>query len=71
MSRSQLCREVHGLRQALRSRAELDQAKGVLVERYGIDAATAWLLLRRWSNEQERKVRDVARSVVEDAAQHR
>lgn len=64
MSLPQLRLEVHGLREAIQSRAELEQAKGVLMERYGIDAAAAWLLLRRGSNEQGLKVREVAHTVV-------
>lgn len=52
------------LREALASRAVIEQAKGILMVRAGIDEDEAFLLLRRTSQHQNRKLRDVAASVV-------
>lgn len=60
----QLQAKARGLTQALESRAGIEQAKGILMERYGLDAEQAWRLLLRWADEQERKVREVAAEVV-------
>ena len=50
---------------ALDSRTVIGQATGVLMERYGIDAAKAFALLSRVSSESNTKVRDLARELVE------
>lgn len=47
------------------SRPTIEQAKGVLMMRYAIDAEAAFALLRRYSQRENIKVRDVARSMVE------
>jgi hypothetical protein len=47
------------------SRPTIEQAKGVLMMTYAIDAEAAFTLLRRYSQRENVKVRDVARSVVE------
>lgn len=52
------------LREALASRAVIEQAKGILMVRAGIDEDAAFALLRRTSQHQNRKLRDVAASVV-------
>ncbi len=57
--------ELAGLRRAMESRATIEQAKGILMERFGIDATQAWRLMTRWPSERNRKVRDVARDLVE------
>jgi hypothetical protein len=48
-------------------RAAIEQAKGVLVQLYSVDADTAWALLRAFSADTNRKVRDIARVLVEAA----
>ncbi|SDD51149.1 Two-component response regulator, AmiR/NasT family, consists of REC and RNA-binding antiterminator (ANTAR) domains [Geodermatophilus telluris] len=53
------------LQVALDSRAVIDQAKGVLMERYRLTAAQAFDALTRVSNQSNTKVRDVAAHVVE------
>lgn len=55
---------VLGLTRAMESRAGIEQAKGVLMERYGIDADQAWSVLQRWASEREQKVREVALDVL-------
>jgi GAF domain-containing protein len=52
------------LQRALESRAVIDQAKGVLIERYKLTADQAFQLLARSSMHSNRKVRDVADHLV-------
>jgi hypothetical protein len=47
------------------SRPVIEQAKGALMVTYGLDADDAFLLLRRYSQQVNVKLRDVARAVVE------
>ncbi|MBA3781880.1 MAG: ANTAR domain-containing protein [Nocardioides sp.] len=42
----------------------IDQAKGVLMFGYGVDADTAFGLLMRWSQNTNTKVRDLAAALV-------
>jgi len=53
------------LRAALDSRAVIDQAKGILMERYKLSADQAFTALAQVSMESNRKVRDVAERFVE------
>jgi hypothetical protein len=48
-------------------RAVIEQAKGVLVQLYSIDPDTAWAVLRAFSADSNRKVRDIAGLLVEAA----
>jgi hypothetical protein len=57
---SDLRREVEGLRHALATRAPIEQAKGMLMMRYGVSADVAFGLLKGWSSEYEVKLRTVA-----------
>ena len=52
------------LKYALSSRVLIEQAKGVLMEREGIDAQRAFELLRRRARSSERKLADVARELL-------
>jgi len=52
------------LRAALESRAVIDQAKGVLMERYRLTPDQAFQLLARASMKANRKVRDIADELV-------
>ena len=52
------------------SRPAIEQAKGALMVTYGLNADDAFLLLRRYSQHVNVKLRDVARAVVE-ALPHR
>ena len=52
------------LRDAMKSRATIEQAKGILMERHKLAADTAFDLLVRVSQEQNRKLRDLADDLV-------
>ena len=52
---------------AMASRAVIEQAKGIVMGRAGCTADEAFDLLTRQSQHQNRKLRDVAQQVVEDA----
>jgi PAS domain-containing protein len=56
------------LHQALESRALIDQAKGILMARLGIDSEAAFRELVRRSQHSNVKLRDVARQLVADVA---
>ncbi len=53
------------LREALASRAVIDQAIGILMAKEGCDADAAFAILRTTSQHQNRKLRDVAAEIVE------
>jgi GAF domain-containing protein len=53
------------LSEALESRAVIDQAKGILMEREGIGADAAFGLLRQASQNVNVKVRDIAQQMVD------
>jgi GAF domain-containing protein len=62
----QACVDLTGqLEAALVSRAVIEQAKGVLMGRDHCDAEEAFLRMRRRSQHENRKVRDIARDLVE------
>jgi transcriptional regulator with GAF, ATPase, and Fis domain len=49
---------------AIDSRHEIGQAEGILMERYGLTSEQAFGVLRRYSQEQNRKVRMIAQEVI-------
>jgi GAF domain-containing protein len=55
------------LQQAMESRAEIEQAKGIIMATMGIDADAAFEELRHQSQYENIKLRDIAREVVERA----
>jgi AmiR/NasT family two-component response regulator len=50
---------------ALRSRVVIEQAKGVVAERAGLDMQQAFSLLRKRARDTNRRLADVAQSVVD------
>ena len=59
-----LHRENEQLTEALTSRATIDQAKGILMARHGVDPEEAFRLLVRMSNDSNVRLADVARALV-------
>jgi response regulator NasT len=57
--------EYHNLQGAFGRRAVIEQAKGILMARHGIDQEAAFVMLRSHSQRTGRKVVDVADAVVE------
>lgn len=57
------------LEEAIRSRAVVDQAKGILMQLTGCEASEAFERLRRISQTQHVKLTEVARQVIETRAQ--
>lgn len=54
-----------GLNVALDSRKRIGQAQGILMERHGLDEATAFEVLRRYSQDHNIKLRQVAEDLVD------
>jgi hypothetical protein len=52
------------LREAMDSRAVIEQAKGALVLRFGIPAERAFGVLRRWSQDRNIKLRTIAEALI-------
>jgi hypothetical protein len=59
--------ERHGehMQSALSSRDRIGQAKGIIMERYGVDEVRAFDMLRLLSQEQQTKLVDIAQRVIE------
>ena len=53
------------------NRAVIEQAKGVLMQLYSVDAEVAWQMLGAYSQNHNQKVRELAEVVVEAAAEGR
>ncbi len=64
MARSE---QIEGLLRAVESRDVIGQAKGILMERYKIDSGIAFGVLVRYSRDNNIKLVEVARSVVDGA----
>ena len=59
-----LVRENAQLQEALSSRIVIEQAKGVLMERYRLAPTRAFELLRRAARDERRRIHDLAAEVV-------
>lgn len=57
--------EISQLRQALRSRASIEQGKGMLMLRYGLSADQAFTMLARWSQNENIKLHSLSAALVE------
>ena len=60
---AQVCTE-RDLRRAVRSRGLIGQAQGMLMQRYGLTAESAFAVLRRYSQQQNRKLVVVAEQLT-------
>ncbi|GAA1748839.1 GAF and ANTAR domain-containing protein [Aeromicrobium alkaliterrae] len=58
-------RDVEGLRKAVDARKLIGMAMGLLMERYDVEPDPAFEVLRRYSQDHNIKLRDVARQIVE------
>ena len=65
----QLGEQARNMRIAMDSRAVIEQAKGVLMAQRHVDAEQAFEILREASQRYNRKLRDIARGIVESAQQ--
>ncbi|HET7328170.1 MAG TPA: ANTAR domain-containing protein [Nocardioidaceae bacterium] len=61
---SKLRREICDLKQAMASREVIEQAKGVLILRYGLHPERAFAVLVRWSQNSNVKLHTVAETLV-------
>ena len=57
--------EYHSLQGAFGRRAVIEQAKGILMARHGIDAEHAFAMLRDHSRQNGHKIVDIAQAIVE------
>jgi response regulator NasT len=58
-------KEITTLKEALEVRRVVEQAKGILMERLGIDADTAFRMLSEKSQRENRRVTEVSREIIE------
>ena len=58
-------RNEEGLIQALDTRTMIGQAQGILMERFDLDADHAFDVLRRYSQESNRRIREIVAELVE------
>jgi GAF domain-containing protein len=63
--------EVAQMKQAMASRAQIEQAKGIIMRDYRCTAEEAFAILVEMSSRSNRKLRDIAQSVVTDAISDR
>ncbi len=59
-----LRRENDRLRQTIESRAVIEQAKGALILRYGLDDGAAFAVLSRWSQNSNVKLHTIADTLI-------
>ncbi len=57
-------RQIDSLHQAIDGRTMIGQAQGILMERYDLDANQAFAVLRRYSQSQNTKLAEVARTLT-------
>lgn len=55
--------------ESLEHRAVIEQAKGIVMVVYGIDARAAFAMLRWWSRNRNTKIRDLAQRLVDTVAE--
>jgi len=66
----QLGEQARNMRLAMDSRAVIEQAKGVLMAQRRVDAEQAFEILREASQRYNRKLRDIARGIVDGTQDH-
>ncbi len=61
--------ENENLRRKLQTLPVIEQAKGILMGRYGIPADDAFEMLRRWSQHTNTKLHLIAKTIISDRCQ--
>ncbi|WP_292183286.1 ANTAR domain-containing protein, partial [Mesorhizobium sp.] len=61
---SRMARELEEVRGELESRKVIDRAKGILMKSRGLSEEAAYTLLRKTAMNQNRKIGDIAQSLV-------
>jgi response regulator NasT len=61
---SRMARELEEARSELENRKVIDRAKGILMRSRGLSEAEAYALLRKTAMNQNRKIADIAQSLV-------
>lgn len=59
--------EVQHLRAQVQTRSVIDQAKGLLIAKHGCTSERAFQMLTEASQRENRKLRDIAKAMVEGA----
>ena len=59
-----MTRELHEARSELQGRKLVDQAKAILMRSRGLDEAQAYALLRTTAMNQNRKISEIAQSLI-------
>ncbi|MGR6966766.1 ANTAR domain-containing protein [Geodermatophilus sp. URMC 61] len=70
-AQDRLAEHAQNMRAAMESRAVIEQAKGVLMAQRAVDADEAFEILREASQRYNRKLRDIARGIVEGTREGR
>ena len=60
--------EIHHLQRALQSQPVIEQAKGLLMAQHGCTPDQAFAMLTQAAQRENRKLRDIARAMIEGAA---
>jgi GAF domain-containing protein len=63
-------RQGEQLQSALTTRDRIGQAKGIIMERYGIDDVAAFEMLKRLSQESNTRLADIAQQVIDTRSTH-
>ena len=63
-------RQGEQLQSALTTRDRIGQAKGIIMERYGIDDVQAFEMLRRLSQDSNTRLVDIAQQVIDTRSSH-
>ena len=58
-------RQSEQLQSALSTRDRIGQAKGIIMERYGVDDVAAFEMLRRLSQDSNTRLADIAQRVID------
>ena len=63
-------RQGEQLQSALSTRDRIGQAKGIIMERYGVDDVAAFEMLRRLSQDSNTRLADIAQRVIDTRGTH-